>query len=136
MSKQVAEAIIYLADAIRETFGGTLVGVEADQETLNAKEEVSSADTEAPEKEPADLAQFKAEPEVEREEVPEVSDPVSPAKLKEAVRNALSALQVATDPKTAKALLNSFSGATSIGKLNPDDYEDVIKACEEAVEDA
>ena len=141
MSKQVAEAIHDLANAIRETFGDQSRTLKStgtiDVDTAEGVILVPAADiTETSEGESADLAQFKAEPEVEREEVEEKSDPVSPAKLKEAVRNALGALQAATDPATAKALLKSFNDATSIGKLNPDDYEDVIKACEEAVEDA
>jgi|GEM_PF-3296574 len=144
MSKQVAEAIVYLADAIKETFGDNPLVVRTvhDEiqigtdllETVDKTLEVIDANTE---KTSADLAAFKEEPiEDEADEVEAApEDEVSPAKQKEAVRTALGELQTATDVKTAKTLLNSFD-ATSIGKLKPEDYQDVIQACKEAIEDA
>ena len=130
MSKQVAEAIVYLADAIKETFGDNpLVGRTGSDD---AKRMAKIQSNYKVVKTSADLEQFKQEP-PESEDPPE--DELSPAKQKEAVRKALGDLQTATDVKTAKAVLNSFD-ATSIGKLNVEDYAEVIKACKEAAQDA
>lgn len=140
MSKQVAEAIVYLADAIRETFGDNPLVVLAapDEIQIEAPGLLDVIDkivehTSNKEATSADLEQFKQEPPESDEDEPE--DEVSPAKQKEAVRTALGDLQTATNVKTAKAILNSFD-ATSIGKLNVEDYAEVIKACKEAAHDA
>ena len=145
MSKQVAEAIVYLADAIKETFGANPLGAgsvhdEIQTEApglLEAIDKIVEHTSNKKAETEADLEQFKQEPPEsdEAEDEPEAEE-VSPAKQKEAVRNALSALQDATDVKTAKAVLASFNDATSIGKLKVEDYADVIKACKEAMQDA
>jgi len=136
MSKQVAEAIVYLADAIKETFGtNPLVVRTAHDEIQKGTDLLETVDkiiehTSNREVTLTALEQFKQEPpESDEDEDESETEEVSPAKQKEAVRNALAALQDATDVPTAKALLNSFGDATSIGKLKVEDYPDVIKAC-------
>jgi len=51
---------------------------------------------------------------------------------KELVREALSALQRATDSATAKKVLADH-GAKTMGKLSVEEYDNVIAACEELI---